>query len=104
MLGPVLTFMAGGWLAMSAFAWPQSDAAIVNTCMGGLLAIAYGLLSIFVPRARLLNSVHAWLLCLVSLSLEASSAARANNVVVAAVIFGASLVSWPEVHVARRSS
>jgi hypothetical protein len=101
MLGPVVTFMAGGWLAMSAFAWPQSEAACVNTCLSGVLAIAYGLLSIFFPRARLLNSIHAWIVCVVSMSVDASAAARANNVMFAAVIFGASLASWPDVRGAR---
>jgi hypothetical protein len=86
---------------MSAFAWPQSEAACVNTCLSGLLAIAYGLLSIFFPRARLLNSVHAWIVCVASMLVDASAAARANNVMFAAVIFGASLASWPDVRSAR---
>jgi hypothetical protein len=95
MLGRVVIFIAGGWLLMSAFAWPQGEASCVNTCMGGGLAIVYGLLSIFYAPARYLNTAHACLVCLVSLGLENSgSAACANNVMVAAVIFGASL--WPD--------
>ena len=96
MLGRVVTFMAGGWLLMSAFAWPQSDASCANTCIGGALAIVYALLSIFYAPARYLNTAHACLVCLVSLSLDGcESAACANNVMVAAVIFGASLWSAP---------
>jgi hypothetical protein len=88
-------FMAGGWLAMSAFAWPQSEVACVSTCVSGVLCIVYALLGIFLAEARYLNTIHAWVICLVALSLDASSAARANAVMVAAVIFGASLLSSP---------
>ena len=94
MLGRVVMFMAGGWLLMSAFAWPQSDVSCANTCISGALAIAYAMLSIFYAPARYLSTAHACLICLVSLSLDGcESAACANYVMVAAVIFGASL--WP---------
>jgi hypothetical protein len=94
MLGRVVIFMAGGWLLMSAFAWPQSEASCANTCVAGALTIAYGLVSIFYAPARYLNTAHACLICLLSLSLDGmEGAASANNVMVAAVIFGASL--WP---------
>lgn len=96
MFGRVVTFMAGGWLAMSAFAWPQSEAAIANTCLAGALAVAFSLAAIFLPEARYLNTGHACIVCLVSLSLDASPVALANNVMVSAVIFGASLLSGPE--------
>jgi hypothetical protein len=94
-LGRVVTFMAGGWLTMSAFAWPQSDVACTNTWVAGALCIGYSLLAIFVAPARYLNTAHACMLCVMSLSLEASSAATANNVMVAAVIFGGSLLGAP---------
>jgi hypothetical protein len=93
--GRVVMFMAGGWLAMSAFAWPESDVVCASTCVGGVLCILYALLGIFLVEARYLNTIHACVICLLSLSLDASSAARANNVMVAAVIFGASLLSSP---------
>src|SRR4051812_40761696 len=88
--------MAGGWLAMSAFAWPQSEAAITNTWVSGLLVVGFGLSAIFFPATRYLNTGHACIVCVVSLSLDASAVACANNVMVAAVIFGASLLSGPE--------
>jgi hypothetical protein len=96
-LGRVATFLAGGWLMMSAFAWPQAEIATASTCIGGALTIVYQLLAIFVPQARYLNTANAWVICLVSLSLDgASSAACANNVMVASVIFGASLLRAPQ--------
>jgi hypothetical protein len=95
MLGRVTMFIAGGWLFMSAFAWPQSDAAAVNTAVGGLLCVGYALLALFIGPARYLNTVHACALCLTSLALDGGevSAACANNVMIAAVVFGASLLS-----------
>jgi hypothetical protein len=96
MLGRVVTFTAGGWLLMSAFAWPRSDADCVNTWVSGALAIAYSLVAIFWAPGRYLNAAHACLVCLVSLALDGrSSAACANNVMIAAVIFGASLLPSP---------
>ena len=96
MLGRMVTFVAGGWLLMSAFAWPRTSADCMNTWMGGALAIAYGLAAIFWAPARYFNTAHACLVCLVSLALDGgSSAACANNVMVAAVIFGASLLPPP---------
>jgi hypothetical protein len=96
MLGRVVTFVAGGWLLMSAFAWPRADADCANTWMGGALAIAYGLVAIFWAPGRYLNTVHACLVCLMSLALDGgSSAGCANNVMLSAVIFGASLLPAP---------
>jgi hypothetical protein len=80
---------------MSAFAWPQSDLACAATCLSGALCIAYGLVEIFLPRVRYLNTANACVLCLLALSLDASSVACANSVMAAAVIFGASLLSSP---------
>ena len=97
MLGQVATFLAGGWLMMSAFAWPQAEIATASTCIGGALTILYQLLAIFVPQARYLNTANAWVICLVSLSSDGmSSAACANNVMVASMIFGASLLPAPQ--------
>ena len=95
MLGRVTMFVAGGWLFMSAFAWPQSDAEAVNTAVGGLLCVGYALLALFIGPARYLNTVHACALCVTSLALDGGevSAACANNVMIAAVVFGASLLS-----------
>lgn len=104
MFGRVVIFIAGGWLSMSAFAWPQSDLARVNTCLGGGLSILYGLVSIFNPTARYLNTAHACLICFLSLSFESDSAACANNVMVAAVIFGASLWSAPRVELGNQGA
>jgi hypothetical protein len=98
LLGRVVTFVAGGWLSMSAFAWPQTEAAWANTLAGGLLCVAYALLAIFFAPARYLNTVHACVICAVSLSIDGSgSASCANNVMAAAVIFGASLMPAPDV-------
>jgi len=95
MLGRGVMFVAGGWLLMSAFAWPQSELSCANTCIAGGLSIVYALLSIFYGPARYLNTAHACLVCMVSLSLDGcESVACANNVMVAAALFGASL--WPE--------
>jgi hypothetical protein len=92
-LGRAVTFLAGGWLLMSAFAWPQSEAACLNTWLSGLLCVVFALLAIFIDRARYLNTLHACVVCLTSLALDdAVSAACANNVMVAAVVFGASLL------------
>jgi len=104
MLGRVVTFVAGGWLTMSAFAWPQSDAACAAACSSGLLAVVYGVLEIFLPRIRYLNTANACVLCLLSLWLDSSSAARANSVMIAAVLFGASLLSAPEVRPQRATA
>jgi hypothetical protein len=98
MLGRVVSFVAGGWLLISAFAWPQSEAACANTLVGGVLCIAYSLLAIFFAPARYLNTLHACVICAVSLSIDVSgSASSANNVIVAAVIFGASLMPVPDI-------
>jgi hypothetical protein len=55
----------------------------------------YSLLAIFYAPARYLNTAHACVICLLSLSLDAPSVACANNVMVASVIFGASLMPVP---------
>ena len=80
---------------MSAFAWPQSGLACAATCLSGALCIAYGLLEIFLPRVRYLNTANACVLALLALSLDASSVACANSVMAAAILFGASLMSSP---------
>jgi hypothetical protein len=94
MLGRVVMFMAGGWLFVSAFAWPQSETACLNTWTSGVLCVVYGLLAIFIGPARYLNTAHACLVCVTSLALDDGpvSAACANNVMVAAILFGASLI------------
>src|SRR5512138_2882275 len=81
------------WLLISAFALGHSEESAAVT---GLLAVLVGVFSLAspgVPGLRLANSAFALILAWAALLMpEVSGAGRINNAIVAALVFGLSVV------------
>ncbi len=81
------------WLLVSAFAFGHGEESAAVT---GLIAVLVGVFSLAspgVPGLRLANSAFALVLAWAALLMpEASAAARINDAIVAALVFGLSVV------------
>lgn len=83
----------GAWLFISAFLWRHSQGQFTNTWVVGALCVLFGLLAIWVPRARYLNAILAIWLFVSAWSITALSAGTVwNNAIVAIAILIVSLV------------
>lgn len=91
-----VNFLIGIWLIISAFAWPHTAGARVNTwILGALIAIASAW-AVFMPGARFLNTIFAiWLFFATLVIYHASSATVWNNLIAAVVVFVLSLIPTP---------
>jgi hypothetical protein len=103
-----LNAILGGWLAISAFAWPHARWQFINTFIPGILIVAFALAACAAPRVRYLNTVvSAYLLvsalCYPSTTL-ADMATQWNNSTVALWILLISVIHERRVGTASTAS
>jgi hypothetical protein len=79
------------WLLLSAFLWTHGDAQRVNTWVVGMLMLIVSLAAAVVPKMRYVNTILAMWLFFSTIVLRGYAPTVANNLIVAAVIFGLSL-------------
>ena len=95
----ITNLLLGSWLFVSAFAWYHAPAHFNNSWVCGLLGAAFALLSLAVPRVRLLNTALAVWIVVSTLALPALDGPTLwNNLVVALLMFALSLVPETSVH------
>jgi hypothetical protein len=89
-----INIILGIWLFISAFAWPHSNAQMINTAIIGVLAVIFALLASYsVPQARFVDTLLAIWLFISAFALPSISPGTIwNNVIVAIVMFAVSLV------------
>lgn len=88
-----LNLVMGIWLFATAFLWQHTDASRLNTWLVGVLVGACAFVAAWVPMARWGNTALSIWLFFSSLSLyHLSGATLWNNVIVAIIVFLASLV------------
>jgi hypothetical protein len=86
----------GGWLLVSAFAWPHAPAQRVNAAIVGLLVFASALAAVTSAQMRHANTaLGAWLFVSTLALPGPATGTEWNNVVVAAAIFCLSLIGPP---------
>jgi hypothetical protein len=90
----ILNVILGGWLLVSAFAWPHAQAQRTNTWVVGLISVLFALAAMTLPRARYFNTALAvWLVISTAAVLPfRTPGTTLNNTLVAIAIFVLSLV------------
>jgi hypothetical protein len=85
--------IAGAWLIVSAYAWPHASIAATNTAILGGLIAASAIVSLFVPGVHVVTALLAvWLFGSTFAMPHLTPGTLVNNLVVAVVVFLASLV------------
>ena len=88
-----LPIALGAWLFVSAFLWPHGTGAAVNSWIVGLLIVVAGLIALRMPWMRWLDTALAVWLFLSTLAMPSATGATLwNNLIVAVLVFLASLV------------
>lgn len=88
-----VNIIAGAWLFISAFLWRHSEVSRNNTWIVGALTVIFAVIALRTPMMRFVNTALAvWLFFSTLGFFRVSGATLVNNVIVAAVIFIASLV------------
>jgi hypothetical protein len=83
----------GAWLFLSAFLWPHSTGSAINSWIVGLLIVIAGLVALRMPWMRWVDTALAVWLFLSTLAIpDASRGTLWNNLIVAILVFLASLV------------
>jgi hypothetical protein len=89
----VISVVLGVWLFVSAFAWPHSQASMMNTWITGALVAIFALISMRIPEVRYVNTALAvWLFISIWAVPDISPRTTWNNAIVAVLILVASLV------------
>ena len=88
----IATILLGVWLFLSTFAWRHTEALFTNTWLTGMAAVAFGLLSIAIPKMRYFSMVLAIWLFVSTFALPTGGVTIWNNAIVALLIFAFSLV------------
>jgi hypothetical protein len=103
MLGPndtgrsarLLNIVAGIWLFISAFVWTHTMAQRTNTWIMGIIIAAVAALAVRAPQLRFVNTVAAvWLFISAFVLPTVSVGTVWNNIIVAIVVFAASMVGY----------
>ena len=88
-----LNLILGLWLFVSAFVWPRTGATFANAWIVGLLAAVFAVIGMSNGRVRFANTaLSAWLLVSVAVLPHRSSFGRWNDLAVAVLMLGLSLV------------
>lgn len=88
-----LNIIAGAWLFISAFIWQHSDSSRTNTWIVGALTVIFAVIALRTPAARFANTaLSVWLFFSTLAFFHLTGATLWNNLIVAAIIFIASLV------------
>lgn len=88
-----LNIVAGAWLFISAFLWKDNAPSQLNSWVVGALIMVFAAIAILVPPARFLDSaLSLWLFFSTLVFFHLMGAALWNNVIVATIVFLASLV------------
>lgn len=88
----IISIIAGVWLFISAFVWPHSEPQFVNTWIIGAATAIVAAIGRAVPSIRYVNTALAAWLFISAWALQTNSPGTTwNNVIVAVVIFVASL-------------
>lgn len=88
-----VNIIAGAWLFISAFIWQHSAASRTNTWIVGALAVIFALIALQTPAVRYANTVLSiWLFISTFAFAHVTRGTVWNNVIVAIVMFVASLI------------
>jgi hypothetical protein len=91
-IGSTINFLAGGWLALSAFLWPHLPGERVNVALSGVVIVVIALASLVRPAMRWVNAVPAVWLFGTSLAMRhRETFSPWNTVAVALIVFLASI-------------
>ena len=83
----------GAWLFISAFLWPHSTGTAVNSWIVGLLIVIASLIALRMPWMRWIDTALAVWLFLSTLAMPSATGGTLwNNLIVAMLVFLASLV------------
>jgi hypothetical protein len=83
----------GAWLFVSAFLWPHGTSAAVNSWIVGLLIVIASLIALRMPWMRWVDTALAVWLFLSTLAMPSATGGTLwNNLIVAMLVFLASLV------------
>jgi hypothetical protein len=89
----IINVIVGGWLFVSAFAWPHSAASQTNSWLVGAAVVITALVALVYPALRWFNTALAiWLATSTMVFPHAGPATIWNNLLVALVVFLVSLV------------
>jgi hypothetical protein len=89
----ILNAIVGGWLFISAFAWPHTRASQANSCLVGAAIALTALAGLAVPGARWVNTALAiWLAVSTLAFVHTGPATIWNNLLVSLFAFIFSLV------------
>lgn len=96
-----VNIIAGVWLFVSAFLWQHSPPSRMNNWIVGALIMLFAAIGLLVPVARILNTMLSiWLFFSALAVFHLMGATLWNNLLVATIVFIASLV--PTTHAAGR--
>ena len=98
MTSRIFIVIASAWLILSAFAWPHTDAQVINTAATGAAMLCFALLTLVSGPARYLClGAAAWLL-VSTLRMDTLRAATLwnNGIVGVAIFFAAMVIGEPQ--------
>jgi SPW repeat-containing protein len=88
-----VNIVVGAWLFISAFIWQHSNVSRTNTWIVGALAVIFAVIALRTPVVRFLNTALAvWLFFSTLAFFHVSGGTLWNNLIVAAIMFIASLI------------
>lgn len=88
-----ISIALGGWLVITAFAWPQTDASLSNAVIVGALLVALGVVSLMRPVVRWATAALAvWLFASNYVLPQPSGAMMWNQLLVALGVLLAAFV------------
>jgi hypothetical protein len=91
----LLSIIAGVWLFISAFVWTHTMAQRTNTWIMGIIIAAVAAMAMRAPQARFVNTIAAVWLFISAFVLPTISVGTVwNNIIVAIVVFAASMVGY----------
>lgn len=98
-----VNIVAGVWLFISAFLWRHTGSAMTNSWIVGVLTVAFAITALRSPQVRFVNTVLALWLFFSTLAIYHLTAGTLwNNIIVAIVMFVASLVPSSPVDMGHR--
>lgn len=87
-----VNLVLGVWLIISAFIWPHSAAAQVNTWVLGIIIAAIAVIAYGVPQLRWLNALAAVWLFFSTFAIRHDTVGTVwNNVIVAIIVFAVAI-------------